>query len=53
MLHLTYHSVLQCKCLDPDYKAGSSCTGSCGAPGYKGDGNCDDNNKSLLRLLCP
>jgi len=28
-----------CKCLDPNYKPSA-----CGAPDYKGDGNCDDNN---------
>ena len=38
-------AMLQCKCLDPKYKADNSCPGSCGAPAYKGDGNCDDNNK--------
>jgi hypothetical protein len=30
-----------CKCLDPDYKAPA-----CGAPAYKGDGNCDDENNN-------
>merc|ERR1712210_240999 len=29
----------QCKCVDPASKA-------CGAPAYKGDGNCDDNNNN-------
>jgi len=36
----------QCKCLDPKYKADSSCPGTCGLPSYKGDGNCDDENNN-------
>ena len=44
--------MLQCACLDPDYKTDSSCTDSCGAPKYKGDGNCDDNNKSVMTRNC-
>ena len=35
----------QCKCLDPKGTGSSGCTGKCGAPAYKGDGNCDDENK--------
>ena len=30
----------QCKCLDP-----AGCTAKCGLADYKGDGNCDDENK--------
>merc|ERR1711937_342611 len=30
-----------CKCLNPDYKAPA-----CGAPAYKGDKNCDDENNN-------
>ena len=30
----------ECKCKDPE-----GCKGTCGAAKYKGDGNCDDNNK--------
>merc|ERR1712178_131209 len=33
----------ECKCLDPNSK---TCTGKCGSPKYKGDGNCDDNNNN-------
>ena len=36
---------MQCACLDPSYNSDSSCTGSCEFPKYKGDGNCDDENK--------
>merc|ERR1712224_1009510 len=32
----------QCKCIDP----GAKCDGSCGAPKFKGDGVCDDNNNN-------
>jgi len=35
----------ECKCKDPKYKAGS-CTAVCGLPGFKGDGNCDDENNN-------
>merc|ERR1712178_526547 len=31
----------ECKCLDP-----SAGTDPCGAPKYKGDGNCDDENNN-------
>merc|ERR1712151_824684 len=36
----------ECKCIDPSYKQDSSCTGTCGVPAYKGDGNCDDENNN-------
>merc|ERR1712003_534125 len=35
----------ECKCKDPNYKPGSG-GGGCGAPKYKGDGNCDDENNN-------
>merc|ERR1712054_565805 len=40
-----------CKCLDCNFKIkGDACikvpTGSCGAPKFKGDGFCDDNNNN-------
>ena len=35
---------LQCKCIDPDNQGPAGPT--CGAPSYKGDGNCDDNNNN-------
>merc|ERR1712113_1012995 len=34
----------ECKCKDPLYKPATN--GSCGAPEYKGDGNCDDENNN-------
>merc|ERR1711937_893282 len=36
----------QCKCLDPNFKKNGSCSGKCGLPKYKGDGNCDDENNN-------
>merc|ERR1712222_9368 len=35
----------ECKCKDPDFHP-SKCPGKCGAPQYKGDGNCDDENNN-------
>ena len=35
----------QCKCLDPKNQAGANCKGTCKYKSYKGDGNCDDENK--------
>merc|ERR1712224_136439 len=35
----------ECKCKDPNFKP-SKCPGKCGAPQYKGDGNCDDENNN-------
>ena len=38
----------QCKCLDPKNQPNANCDKSknkCGAAKYKGDGNCDDENK--------
>merc|ERR1712046_481407 len=32
----------ECKCKDPKNQGASTC----GSPGYKGDGNCDDNNNN-------
>merc|ERR1712151_484402 len=32
-----------CKCLDPNYKPPKS---TCGAPGFKGDKACDDDNNN-------
>ena len=41
-----YRLCLQaCQCLDPDNKSDSNCKGVCQFPNYKGDGNCDDENK--------
>ena len=37
-------SVLQCNCIDPDNLGEPAAT--CGSPGYKGDGNCDDANNN-------
>ena len=34
------HNSKTCACLDP-----SGCEGKCKFPKYKGDGNCDDENK--------
>ena len=33
---------MQCKCIDPKNQGKSTC----GAPKYKGDGNCDDENNN-------
>ena len=38
-------SMLQCECKDPAYQSDNKCPGSCGQSNYKGDGNCDDENK--------
>ena len=38
------HQPCQCKCLDPNYKPPVTKPAACGAPDYKGDGQCDDNN---------
>merc|ERR1719237_1069383 len=35
----------ECKCKDPNFKP-SKCPGKCGAPQYKGDGICDDENNN-------
>ena len=42
-----------CKCLDPDNQSDSNCIGTCKFPNFKGDSNCDDENKLglFLRLL--
>merc|ERR1712066_1209044 len=40
-LQFTYCS--DCKCSDPQR---IKCDGHCGAPNYKGDGNCDDENNN-------
>ena len=42
----TYSHNKQCKCLDP--KAGSSCEDKRKFQNYKGDGNCNDENKWVL-----
>ena len=39
----SFESISQCKCLDPNYQGGAETT-VCSKPGYKGDGNCDDEN---------
>merc|ERR1712176_1298598 len=40
----------ECKCKDPknggSTGGGSSCSGECKLPNYKGDGNCDDENNN-------
>merc|ERR1712187_472226 len=35
----------KCECVDPA-AGGSSCSGKCKFPTYKGDGNCDDENNN-------
>merc|ERR1712032_925659 len=36
----------ECKCKDPKNPDDENCKGECGAPGYIGDGNCDDENNN-------
>merc|ERR1712025_1323513 len=37
----------ECACKDPNYKGGNTGgSSSCGAPKYKGDGECDDDNNN-------